>query len=165
MASAAAAVHWLLTVRLQGRDCAADCRCQALLRIVQLHSPNLYKCTWDTDTSLEGQLSSPEIEKTGQDALPQLFSKANCGSRAYSNRCFRGKSWSNTAKLRRIHIKLLGFRRASLLISCRNKRGFPFTTPEVHIMLCKLQPMFPCFVLPDQHCGKSISPKISWVSK
>ena len=70
-----AAVHWLLTAssRLQGRDCAADCRCQALLRIVQLHSPNLYKCTWDTDTSPEGQLSSPEIEKTGQDALPQLF--------------------------------------------------------------------------------------------
>ena len=32
-------------------------------------------------------------------------------------------------------------------------------------MLCKLQPMFPCFVLPDQHCGKSLSPKISWVSK
>ena len=24
---------------------------------------------------------------------------------------------------------------------------------------------FPCFVLPDQHCGKSLSPKISWVSK
>ena len=46
MASAAAAVHWLLTVRLQGRDCAADCRWTALLRITQLHSPNLYKCTW-----------------------------------------------------------------------------------------------------------------------
>ena len=24
--ASAAAVHWLLTVRLQGRDCAADCR-------------------------------------------------------------------------------------------------------------------------------------------
>ena len=49
---------------------------------------------------------------------------------------FGGESWSNGAKLWKIHTKLLGFRRASLLISCRNKRGFPFTTPLVHIMLC-----------------------------
>ena len=37
------------TVRLQGRDCAADCRCQALPQTIkQLHSPNLDQVHLDT---------------------------------------------------------------------------------------------------------------------
>ena len=39
------------TVRLQGRDCAADCRCEALPQTIkQLHSPNLEQVHLDSWT-------------------------------------------------------------------------------------------------------------------